>query len=345
MLARMSVSFMAAVATRENDTGSARSCDASAHFGTNIAPLGAMSAKLLPQSTCTPSAPRVIERRTGLTHHEFEERYRHKRPVILAGLASDWTALSRWMDAAHLCTLLEDEVLVLRSRDGRQFLKRDCEQFDGPFPRVAEMLFQPATGRRPGQRLYARAPLKDGLRDEVCLRSLEELVGGAVGAHAFQDAKCGVWLGSAGCITPLHYDLCHGFLAGVLGTKHFTYFSPEDFRSLYPRAAEPYTLEAGLRYATELSQHVDAWQHREWAEARQEARPAESPEACGEAAEQRIRAESSAWHATVLPGDVLYTPPYWWHHVVTSESEGAALSVLVPFDPTPEEPLHNCHLE
>ena len=50
-------------------------------------------------------------------------------------------------------------------------------------------------------------------------------------------------------------------------------------------------------------------------------------------------AERLAWHAVVEPGDVLYTPPYWWHHVETSH-EGSALSVLVPFDPTAEEPLH-----
>lgn len=28
----------------------------------------------------------------------------------------------------------------------------------------------------------------------------------------FKEANCGVWLGSAGCVTPLHYDLCHGVL-------------------------------------------------------------------------------------------------------------------------------------
>jgi hypothetical protein len=39
---------------------------------------------------------------------------------------------------------------------------------------------------------------------------------------------------------------------------------------------------------------------------------------------------------TLRPGDVIYTPPYWWHHVETSE-EVAAVSVLVPFDQSKEE--------
>ena len=40
----------------------------------------------------------------------------------------------------------------------------------------------------------------------------------------FKLSNCGVWLGSAGNVTPLHYDLCHGFLIGVLGTKVVTYY-------------------------------------------------------------------------------------------------------------------------
>lgn len=45
----------------------------------------------------------------------------------------------------------------------------------------------------------------------------------------------------------------------------------------------------------------------------------------------------------VNEGDVLYTPPFWWHHVATA-AEAPAISVLVPFDPEPHEPTHPCHL-
>lgn len=280
---------------------------------------------------------RQIDRRTGLTHREFVERYRHKRPVVLCGLANDWKALSRWQDVNHLGSLLDKEVLVLRSPDRRHFLKRTCAHYWGPFDNVAERLFTPG-GLPPGERMYARARLEGGLREEVSLDPLEALVGGTVGAHKFNEAKCGVWLGSGGCITPLHYDLCHGFLVGVLGTKHFTYYSPEDFRAIFPRSAShgmplADALAQDLEQAAQLSEQIDErWRG---AGAELEVEGARKP--------PMQTAEAAAWHAEVRPGDVLYTPPYFWHHVETEDSL-SALSVLVPWDPTAEEPAPDCML-
>ena len=280
-----------------------------------------------------------------LTHAEFNESFRHQKPVLLRGFASCWPALSRWQDPAHLRSMLpEDMVLVLRAKDNRRFLKRDCTHEKWAWSAVADELFsdelqsQPpdrvaaaaasASDGSPAQpetegarRMYARAPLHGALRAEVALEGLEALVGGAPGAHRFREQNCGAWLGSAGCVTPLHYDLCHGFLVGVRGTKRITYYCPDDYRSLYARTEQP-----------ELSTvDLDAWRQGEATEAGQNERRAHP----------RF-AEATAWHAELRPGDVLYTPPYWWHHVETT-AEAAALSVLVPFDPRPEERVHACH--
>ena len=169
--------------------------------------------------------------------------------------------------------------------------------------------------------MYARAPLHGALRAEVALEGLEALVGGAPGAHRFREQNCGAWLGSAGCVTPLHYDLCHGFLVGVRGVKEVTYFAPGDYGALYARPEQP-----------ELSTvDLEAWRQGD-------------ATAAGRA--ERVRhprfAEATAWRATLRPGDVLYTPPFWWHHVRTHD-DGPALSVLVPFDPEADEAPHPCH--
>ena len=268
-----------------------------------------------------------------LTHDEFAARFRHQRPCLLRGFANGWPALSQWSDATHLRSLLPDEtVTVLRASDGRRFLKRDCTQERWSFAQVADVLF---AATPPAERIYARAPLRGGLRAGVCLRWLAELVNGSDSDPAggdgagwrpdeFKESNCAVWLGSAGCVTPLHYDLCHGFLVGVRGTKHITYYPPEDYRALYPRPEQP-----------ELAQvDLDLWRQGQGAEATEAGR-------AERAAHPRF-ADATAWHAVLAPGDVLYTPPFHWHHVETAADE-AAVSVLVPFDPRADEPVHACH--
>ncbi|KAJ1631912.1 hypothetical protein T492DRAFT_992349 [Pavlovales sp. CCMP2436] len=51
--------------------------------------------------------------------------------------------------------------------------------------------------------------------------------------------NAGIWLGSDANVTPFHYDLCHGFLVQVLGTKTFTFVEPPQWRCMYPRDLSP----------------------------------------------------------------------------------------------------------
>ena len=142
-----------------------------------------------------------------------------------------------------------------------------------------------------------------------------------MGGQAPKPSCCSVWIGPAGNVTPFHYDLCHGFLAGVIGTKVFTLVEPDDFRSMYPRSDQP-----------ELSR-VD-FDAARGDEREAEAEHALHPKFLG----------VTLRRVTVAPGDVLYTPPFWWHHVETVAEGGPAASVLVPFDPRDDEPMHVCHM-
>jgi len=114
--------------------------------------------------------------------------------------------------------------------------------------------------------------------------------------------NCAIWFGRDGYVTPLHYDVCHGFLIQAVGTKTFTLFHPDDFRKLYRREDRPEISRVDL-------DDVDLDAFPDFADA-------------------------TPMTVTLQPGDVLYTPPFFWHHVRSSALVVGepVISFLVPFD-------------
>jgi hypothetical protein len=153
-------------------------------------------------------------------------RFRGRQPQLMAGLATNWPALTRWSDVTVLGSLTEGcdgpgtDVLVLRSQSAGRFLKSDCLQERWPLSRVVRHLFSetPTCDDGCADAIYARAPLSERALADCDLSGLEEMIGCPA-----KLANCGVWIGSPSNITPFHYDLCHGFLVQVLGTKTFTF--------------------------------------------------------------------------------------------------------------------------
>lgn len=259
------------------------------------------------------STTRFLEQRLKLEDdaRAFARDHRGARPRLFTGLCADVPAVRSWMDVeaferagagSRTCTLSS------RAADGRAFIKADCEKDEsGTFEEACEKVFV----RR--ERVYARAELVASMASASGVERVSEIFG--------EEAKlrnCGVWFGAAGNVTPLHYDLCHGFLVQVRGVKTFTVYHPDDWRAMAPRKNRP-----------ELSRiNLDKYLN-------------------GDAEEREkypdFAAVAPVGTFTLNPGDVLYTPPFFWHHVRTHDEE-PAISVLVPFDPSPDEPIHVCHL-
>jgi hypothetical protein len=320
---------------------------------------------------------------------------------LLSSLALHWPALARWSSPTVLSALMElsdgpgTDVLVLRSENEGRFLKSDCLQERWPPARVVRHLFSspapssgPAAGaenqatetvRLAADGIYARTPLTEQALADCDLKVLEAMMG-----QPAQVANCGVWIGSASNITPFHYDLCHGFLVQVLGTKTFTFVEVQKEKERCMHACHELTFFLNKLYFQargyiqtnkETHAHVPLGslalsRSRALSHTHMQSRthnhtrtqPAEwkcmyprdlSPELshvdfeswrgrCGPEAASRERQRYPNFEraelrsVTLRPGDVIYTPPYWWHHVETS-GEAAAVSVLVPFDQSKEE--------
>lgn len=94
-----------------------------------------------------------------------------------------------------------------------------------------------------------------------------------------------LWVGGAGCVTPLHYDHAPNFLVQLRGRKQLTMFSPKDSSYLYPSKKE-----GGIHLSEIDMEELDIDQHP-------------------------LFVNAQPYHLILEPGDVLFIPPGWWHHV------------------------------
>jgi len=267
----------------------------------------------------------------------FASTYRSRKPVILSTKGA-WSSLpSTWDDllqvAPAITTATKDEVEVLIAKDNRNFLKNELCNVEMKHLQEAwrEISESDKAKETEEQKRYCRLYLDQypALKKHFDLQLLHECAsasshidGGAAKDFEFNDKNIGFWASSAECVTPLHFDLCHGFLGQVIGKKHFLLCPPEDATTcLYWRDDRLgiSRLNQG-KNATTCPVDMKLWLE-------------------GDVVERKKypRVEDAAFFSASLePGDILYTPPGWLH-VVTSVT--ASASLLVPFDPVEGDPV------
>ena len=107
-----------------------------------------------------------------------------------------------------------------------------------------------------------------------------------------------VWMGQPNVIAHCHYDGYHNFYAQLYGTKKFTMFRPSTWQGLYPF---PFLHPSHAQAQVNLSE----WLERE---------------------RYPLVRRLTAHEVVLQPGDLLYMPPLWFHHV---ESLSVSISVNV----------------
>jgi hypothetical protein len=109
-----------------------------------------------------------------------------------------------------------------------------------------------------------------------------------------------LWVGNR-VTTPAHFDESHNIACVVSGVRRFTLFPPEQVRNLYVGPLDFAPTGAAISLA-----RID--------------RPDDPrfPRLAQALAEARI--------AELLPGDGIYIPPLWWHHVVSLERINALVN-------------------
>ncbi|KAG2172573.1 hypothetical protein INT44_002588 [Umbelopsis vinacea] len=257
-----------------------------------------MPAPVLAPITYTPVP--IVEAKN-LSESTFRLKYRSRKPVVIRGIVPS----DLWFKQEDIIKKLEKPTVMI-AHDNDNFIDNDKYVSKRSAEDITVADIAQASSK---QRLYLRSIVPEEVKDGLSLPLLKDLAN----VDSFKDDLMRLWLSSAGCITPLHYDRCHGTLLQLAGTKRFVIFAGDDTRQLYPcDGLNGPTHASRARY---IGRHLDTQPStilEQWPKLR----------------------DTDPWLVDLQPGDLLYTPPGFWHEVT---STSVSLSVTVPWDMTAQE--------
>ncbi|WP_426664194.1 cupin-like domain-containing protein [Rhodanobacter aciditrophus] len=227
------------------------------------------------------------------------------RPLVIRGLVRGWpiVRLARASDTAFAQRLAEldngtpvDTLLIPPEHDGIVGYTPDLGAFNYEHHRV------PLTQGLQRLAQYSRQKRAPGLAIQSALVS--GCLPGFREEHAlpFIDASVQprLWIGNR-VTTPVHFDAYHNIACVVCGARRFTLFPPEQLPNLYIGPLDFAPTGAAIGVA-----RLD--------------RP-DDPRY------PRLKlALAAAQTAELHPGDAIYIPPMWWHHVESLERLNALVN-------------------
>jgi hypothetical protein len=225
-----------------------------------------------------------VERRKGLTRTEFlDEYYSTNTPVLLEDVCDEWPARGLWSPAYLAEQLGDAEVEVMTGRDSGYTYELNLEKHRTKMPFDS----------------YVARVVATDWSNEVYLVANNHLLAHKSAAPLWHDftldrrylkpdeakTETFLWFGPAGTVTNLHHDVMNIVFHQVDGWKHFVLISPMDTH----RVSNSVGVYSDIN---PLAPDLDRFPR--FAEVRQ-------------------------FQVTVGPGDALFVPVGWWHHVTALE--------------------------
>jgi Cupin-like domain len=229
--------------------------------------------------------PVDVERRSGLSEREFlDEYYAQNKPVVLTDVCDRWPARSLWNPSYLADTLggAEVEVMTNRNADPNYEINADDHKFRMPFNEyVAKM---GATKQDNDVYLVANNKLLE-MPEALPLWDDFELDERYLRPDP-NHSQAFLWLGPAGTITPLHHDTVNLLFNQVAGLKQFILIPSLEIHQLYNHLAVYSEVDPLAPDLERYPKFRDAHQI----------------------------------HLDIRPGESLFVPAGWWHHVVAREA-------------------------
>jgi Cupin-like domain len=232
-----------------------------------------------------------IERRSNVSRNEFLDRYYSaNKPIVLLDLMKNWKARTTWNPnyLRERCGGELVEVMTDRAADPRYEINSESHKTVVPFRDYIEHILQ--NGDCNDWYLVANNNL-------LQRKGLHQLRDDIVAFPEYLDGEKldgGVffWFGPAGTVTPLHHDVMNILMTQVFGRKRITLIPSEHIHHLYNTLG--------------VYSEIDC----------------EKPDLNSFPEFRKVTMQ----RFVLKPGEVLFIPVGWWHHVRSLE-----ISVSVSF--------------
>jgi hypothetical protein len=215
---------------------------------------------------------------TELGADEFFSRYYYQnRPVLLKGLIDHWPALRLWSLEYFASKFATTEIDVQWNRNSDSDYERRSNEF-AQTRKLSEVI-ERMKDQVPTNDFYVTA--NNSGRNKIALAALWQDIGDIEGYLISKEVNDGFfWMGPKGTVTPYHHDLTNNFLVQISGRKRVKLVSSLEIASMRNH------------------QHCFS----EWSGDELSLNP--------------LGVQRPLVRECVLgPGDVLFLPVGWWHHV------------------------------
>ncbi|XP_075229715.1 lysine-specific demethylase 8-like isoform X2 [Lycorma delicatula] len=217
----------------------------------------------------------------------YSDYFKPRKPVVLKDCINHWPALSKWKDINYLLTKAGERTVPVEL--GSKYDDSEWSQKLMNFRQFVEQHIlvtknKNETGYLAQHQLFLQIPeLKEDIREPefCCCSDLKETNLN----EENEDVDINAWFGPAGTVSPLHFDPKHNLLTQIVGRKRIILYDPKYSDRLRP-------------YETKLlnnTAQVDP----------------ESPDYNKFSGYK----DTPALETILNPGEMLYIPPTWWHHV------------------------------
>lgn len=202
-------------------------------------------------------------------------------PAILTGCIKHWKALDRWQNLSYLSKIAGNRIVPIEI--GSRYTDEDWSQQLLTFSEFLQnhvLKKSDKVGYLAQHQLFDQIPelKEDFMVPEYC---------SFTDNSSEEPPDINAWFGPAGTVSPLHFDPKHNLLCQVFGYKRVILYHPNDTSNLYPYETKMLNNTAQV---DPLNPNYEKW-----------------PEF----------SKAKGFIGYLKPGEMLYIPPKWWHHVTS----------------------------